>query len=49
MFDSLEDRIKHDDDVEIPRSERIVKRVAIAVLSVLLFGGLYFAIRMIGS
>lgn len=49
MFDSLDDQIKHDDDVEIPRSERIVKRIAIAVLSVLLFGGLYFAIKMVGT
>ena len=49
MFDSLEDQIKHDDEIASPRSERIVKRVAIAVLSVALFGGLYFAIQMIGS
>jgi hypothetical protein len=49
MFDSLDDQIKHDDEIEIPRSERIVKRVAIAVLSILLFGGLYFAIKMVGT
>lgn len=49
MFDSLDDQIKHDDDIEIPRSERIVKRIAIALLSVLLFGGLYFAIKMVGT
>ena len=47
MFDSLEDQIKHDDDVEVTRKERIVKRVVVAVLSVLLFGGLYFAVRMV--
>jgi len=49
MFDSLDEQIKHDDEREIPRSERIVKRVAIAVLSVLVFGGLYVAIKMVGS
>jgi len=49
MFDSLDDQIKHDDEIEIPRSERIVKRVAISLLSILLFGGLYFAIRMVGT
>ncbi len=49
MFDSLEDRIKHDDDVEVPRKERVAKGVAIAVLSILLFGGLYFAIKMVGT
>jgi len=47
MFDSLEEKIKHDDAVEISRSERIVKGVAIAVLSILLFGGLYYAVRMV--
>jgi hypothetical protein len=49
MFDSLEEQIKHDDDLEIPRKERIFKRIAIAVLSVGLFGGLYFAIKMVGT
>ena len=47
MFDSLEDRIKNDDHFEISRQERIVKSLAITALSVLLFGGLYFAVRMI--
>jgi len=46
MFDSLEDQIKHDDHIVISRKERIVKGLAIAALSVLLFGGLYFAVRM---
>jgi len=49
MFDSLEDQIKHDDQIQVSRTERIAKRVAIAILSVLLFGGLYVAIRMVGS
>ena len=47
MFDSLDEQIKHDDAIEISRKERIVKAVTIAVLSILLFGGLYFAIRML--
>jgi hypothetical protein len=47
MFDSLDDKIKHDAVVEISRKERIVKGVAIAVLSVLLFGGLYYAVRLV--
>jgi hypothetical protein len=48
MFDSLEDHIKLDEHIEISRKERIVKVLAIAALSILLFGGLFFAIRMIG-
>lgn len=47
MFDSLDDRIKHDDQLENSRQEKVVKGVAIAVLSVLLFGGLYLAIRLV--
>jgi predicted membrane protein len=48
MFDSLEDQIKLDEHIEVSRKERIVKILAIIALSILLFGGLYFAIRMIG-
>ena len=47
MFDSLDEKIKHDDAVETSRGERIAKGVAVAVLSILLFGGLYFAVRML--
>ncbi len=47
VFDSLDDQMKHDDAIEVSRKERIVKVLAIAVLSVLLFGGLYFAVRML--
>jgi hypothetical protein len=46
MFDSLDEKIKHDDAVETSRGERIAKGMAIAVLSILLFGGLYWAIRL---
>jgi hypothetical protein len=46
MFDSLDERIRHDDAMEKSRKERIVEWVAIAVLSVLVFGGLYYAVRM---
>jgi hypothetical protein len=46
MFDSLDEKIKHDDGVETSRGKRIAKGVAVAVLSILLFGGLYFAARM---
>lgn len=47
MFDSLSDQIKHDDQVETTTKQRIIKWVLIAVLSVLLFGALYFAVRVI--
>jgi len=47
MFDSLDDKIRHDHEVEIPRQERYIRNALIALLSILLFGGLYYAIRMI--
>jgi hypothetical protein len=47
MFDSLDEKIKRDDAAEITRGERLLKGVMIAVLSVLLFGGLYLAVRLI--
>jgi len=47
MFESLDEKIKHDDAVEISRRERVVKGVVVAVLSILLFGGLYYAVRML--
>jgi hypothetical protein len=47
MFDSLEEQIKRDDRLQISRKERVLKNVAIAALSVLLFGGLYFAVRLV--
>ena len=46
MFDNLDERMKHDDCAETTPRERIAKAIAIAILSVLLFGALYFAVRM---
>jgi hypothetical protein len=47
MFESLSERIKEDEHKEINRTERIIRWVVIAVLSVVLFGGLYMAVRML--
>jgi len=46
MFDSLDEQMKHDDAVQITQTERIFKWTAVAVVSVLFFGGLYLAIQM---
>ena len=48
MFDSLDEKIKHDDQVETTRKERIAKAFAIAGLSILLFGGLVVVVWMLG-
>jgi hypothetical protein len=47
MFDSLSDQMKHDDAETTKTSERVIRWLAVAVISVLLFGGLYFGIKML--
>jgi hypothetical protein len=47
MFDSLSDRIRQDEHEQTGTSERVIRWVAMLVVSVLLFGGLYFGIRML--
>jgi hypothetical protein len=46
MFDSLSDQIKADDRKEISTRERTLRYSLIAVLSVVLFTGLYLAVRL---
>jgi hypothetical protein len=48
MFDSLDDQMKHDEQLETTGRERIIRWVAIAVVSVLVFAGLYYGVRMLG-
>jgi hypothetical protein len=47
MFDSLADRIRQDERAEVNGKERAMRYIAIAVISCLLFGGLYYAVRML--
>ena len=47
MFDSLSDQIKADDRREISNRERALRYTLIAVLSVILFAGLYLAVHLI--
>ena len=47
MFDSLADRIREDEHKDVGNKERLIRYLAIVVLSVLLFGGLYFGVRML--
>ena len=47
MFDSLSDRMKADEHEAVNNTERVVRWIAVVVLSVLLFGGLYFGVRML--
>ncbi len=47
MFDSLADRIKADEHQAVNNTERMIRWAVVIVLSVLLFGGLYFGVRML--
>jgi len=47
MFDSLTDRIREDEHKEVNQTERVVRWLVVAVLSILIFGGLYMGIRML--
>ena len=47
MFDSLEERMKQDDKAEISTKERVMHWVAIAVASVVVFGGVILGIKML--
>jgi hypothetical protein len=45
MFDSLADKIREDDQKESNSTERIIRWVIIAVVSVVVFGGIYWGIH----
>ena len=46
MFDSLADRIREDEHKEVNNTERVIRWLVIAVVSVAVFGGLYYGVRM---
>lgn len=46
MFDSLADRIKQDQAKEVNATERAIRLIAVIVISCGVFGGLYFAVRL---
>lgn len=45
MFDSLDDQMKLDEQKESTRTERMLRWAAVAIISVILFGGLYYGVR----
>ena len=46
MFDSLADQIREDTSRQVKKSELILRWTAVAVISVLLFGGLYLVVHL---
>ncbi|MGE5570167.1 MAG: hypothetical protein ACM3S5_14120 [Rhodospirillales bacterium] len=47
MFESLDEQIKRDTEMESTRLERLLKVVLALVVTVLVLGGLYVAVRMV--
>ena len=47
MFDSLDDQMKRDEERATTKKERMIRYAAIAVTSVLLFGGLYLGVSLV--
>ena len=47
MFDSLADRIREDEHKEVKTTERYIRWLAVIVLSLVLFGGLYMGVRLL--
>ena len=45
MFDSLSDRIKADE--QVANTERFIRWAVVALISVAMFGGLYFGVRLL--
>ena len=46
MFDCLADQIRQDEHLQVSNKERYVRWLAVGVLSVVIFGGLYYAISL---
>ena len=49
MFDTLADRIREGDHQAISNSERYIRWAAVVVISVVLFGGLYFGVQFLNT
>jgi hypothetical protein len=47
MFDTLDDQVKRDIERETTATERWIRYAAVAVASVLLFGGLYLGVSLV--
>ncbi len=47
MFDSLDEQMKKDMDKETTPRQRMLMWVVIVLASILIFGGLYFGVRLI--
>jgi len=47
MFDGLDEQMKRDEAAEITPREKYLRWAAVIITSLLVFGGLYFGVRLI--
>jgi len=47
MFDSLADQMKKDEHDSVSNTERTMKAVVTVVIAVVVFGALYFGVRLL--
>jgi hypothetical protein len=47
MFEALDDQMKHDQDQESSKAERLLRWAAAIVVTLLVLGGLYYGVRML--
>ena len=48
MFETLDERIKHDEKEETSSKERLIKWVIVGVVTLAVCGGLYLGVHMLG-
>ena len=48
MFESLDEQMKHDENETTTPKERYLRWALVAITSVVLFGGLYMGVRLLG-
>lgn len=48
MFDSLDEQMKKDQDRESTNKQRLLLWLAIAIASIIVFGGLYIGVSKLG-
>ena len=47
MFDSLDEQMKNDAKASSTQKERLLVWASVAVVSILLFGGLYYGVQLL--
>ncbi len=47
MFEGLDETMKHDEEAVTTSKERILRWLAVGLVSVLVFGGLYYTVSLL--